>query len=253
MQQTNRQYNPYKQKYLLLFIGLVVLIPVFRIALKIILNTSNMGTSSNSESRKDIVNFDHEKLSSSTIKFYPKTNGIQITYREFFEKVQTNDVFTQHLISTLNSTPFPGYFFETPPCTPSTLDTPFEFVLISTSAFVGGKADDDFNSIMETKKCKENGKKSCSFPNLGGDALLVVPKRFNDSKLYNSLFEFMKSESVDLSEKLEFWREVGRSSLKRIETGGKFWFSTCGTAVFWTHFRIDTYPKYYSHSEYRNM
>ncbi len=51
----------------------------------------------------------------------------------------------------------------------------------------------------------------------------------------------------------DFWIEAGRQmELKLSEKPDeKIWMSTCGTGIYWLHLRLDTKPKYYTYTDYR--
>ncbi len=89
-----------------------------------------------------------------------------------------------------------------------------------------------------------------TFPNLGGDALLVVPRSVGRPDSYAHLAHFVRrapGEQVDalwvaVGDALEHWRREGR---------GRVWLSTSGLGVSWVHVRLDRRPKYYVHRPYR--
>ena len=51
----------------------------------------------------------------------------------------------------------------------------------------------------------------------------------------------------------DFWIEVGRQMEKRLKEkpDDKVWMSTCGTGIYWLHLRLDSRPKYYTYTPYR--
>ncbi len=126
----------------------------------------------------------------------------------------------------------------------------------------------------------------CTFPNLGGDSLLVcpVPPRrkngrfdFETAKTYSSIaqvfkktrqsdhyhFQFFREASKDYqSAFFRSWSSNGRGKspylFKNIiftkeasNKKSKTYISTEGSGVAWLHLRFDPYPKYYS-SIYRS-
>ena len=50
-----------------------------------------------------------------------------------------------------------------------------------------------------------------------------------------------------------FWQEVGKQMEIRLrqDPGRSVWLSTSGLGVYWLHMRLDSYPKYYTHDEYK--
>ena len=51
----------------------------------------------------------------------------------------------------------------------------------------------------------------------------------------------------------DFWIEVGRQMEARLaeKPSEKIWMSTCGTGIYWLHLRLDSKPKYYTYTTYR--
>ena len=51
----------------------------------------------------------------------------------------------------------------------------------------------------------------------------------------------------------DFWIEVGRQMEARLaeKPTEKIWMSTCGTGIYWLHLRLDSRPKYYTYTTYR--
>ena len=104
-----------------------------------------------------------------------------------------------------------------------------------------------------------------SFPNLGGDAHLVVPcppvknqssnEQQNYQNIYGHLASFMKLNN-NLEQVHNFWIQVGKifeEEIQQRKGDQPIWLSTCGTGVYWLHVRLDSRPKYYSYQEYRRF
>jgi hypothetical protein len=89
-----------------------------------------------------------------------------------------------------------------------------------------------------------------TFPNLGRDALLVVPCPTMEEKHYTHLGNFVRSggqKQID-----DFWRVTAEKMIASIGKEPK-WLSTSGLGVFWLHARIDSTPKYYQTEEYKKL
>ena len=101
------------------------------------------------------------------------------------------------------------------------------------------------------KKCTDG---VVSFSNLGKDAILIVPCHLahESPNPYTHLANFIRLGNERQIK--SFWQEVARQMQKRlrVKQGKKVWISTCGLGVFWLHVRLDTSPKYYSYTAYRN-
>lgn len=88
-----------------------------------------------------------------------------------------------------------------------------------------------------------------SFPNLGGDAQLVVPTLINDPSHYAHLATFVRNAPID--QVRAFWQTTAQVYEQKI--GKKtVWLSTAGLGVYWLHVRIDARPKYYRFGAYKN-
>jgi hypothetical protein len=89
-----------------------------------------------------------------------------------------------------------------------------------------------------------------TFPNLGGDALLVVPEPAADgaADAYPHLAAFLRRGPARQVRAL--WRATAAAVLDRLDDS-PLWLSTSGTGVAWLHVRLDRRPKYYQHGPYR--
>ena len=120
-------------------------------------------------------------------------------------------------------------------------------------------------SHNQPKKDDENEDKSiCVFPNLGKDALLVVPTPTHGKeeeeveKGYVHLLSFLRSTSIPPSTKHALIQRVAQVTLARCrakeeeegEARGWVWVSTSGLGVAWLHVRVEDRPKYYTCQEY---
>lgn len=87
------------------------------------------------------------------------------------------------------------------------------------------------------------------FPNLGGDAVMIVPTQCNGQNTYTHLAAFLRRGPVEQQRAL--WREVSLAMAERLGHH-PVWLSTAGGGVAWLHVRIDDRPKYYAHAPYRD-
>ena len=87
-----------------------------------------------------------------------------------------------------------------------------------------------------------------TFPNLGGDAVLVVPAPISPADSYVHLARFLRgAPKVQVD---RFWMRAGEAMADRI-SDQPLWLSTAGLGVSWLHLRLDSRPKYYRHLAYR--
>jgi hypothetical protein len=181
-----------------------------------------------------------------------------LTFRDVFTLLaEDNYMFTNRFISNFLGFESKSYFFECIPVTKETFDTKeFEFVLIAAPPLDEVAADSEAFS-QHFKACKDN--KVIAFPNLGRDAVLVVPcpqtlesqEKVND---YAHLARFMRSQKREFLH--EFWNTVAKTVVSVIDDESrpadmKLWLSTSGLGVYWLHMRLDQRPKYYNFDEYK--
>lgn len=169
----------------------------------------------------------------------------KLTFGEVIELWETSKPFRTFFNRILADSEFPAFRWETPPVTQSTLDRPFEFVLLKA---VGQARQIDALTFAEHF---QTDTAIVTFSSLRGDAMLVVPHPRdpqNQHSQYGHLASFVRDappEQVD-----QLWQSVAAAMKKRI--GKKpVWLSTAGMGVSWLHVRLDDRPKYYGHAPYR--
>lgn len=170
-----------------------------------------------------------------------------------------------------------GYFFECPAITAITVTRDFEFVLIPSRALSKVKA----NCRAFSEHLSEAGNQSVvSFPNIGGDTLLIVPCPLLSSNVipttdtadnvtdsihshtcsidtknsytYAHLADFIKTAPA--VQQLQLWKKLAEETIRRLSSlsdGQKLWISTSGLGVSWLHIRLDSVPKYYNYEPYQ--
>jgi len=136
-----------------------------------------------------------------------------------------------------------AFFWE---CTPTNEHvigrTPFEFVVVPAPSLSSKQPD--------TASFQSHFSGPCSFAtflNLGKDAVLVSPSPC-DGRDYAHLARFVKSAPPEHGR--ELFKHVGKAVLNNLGPN-PMWLSTSGAGVYWLHVRLDSYPKYYSFSAYR--
>ncbi len=78
-----------------------------------------------------------------------------------------------------------------------------------------------------------------TFPNLSGDALLLIPKDTGD---YGHIADFCRNADNKLIQTL--WKEVGKLTYQAIIDEQIMWCNTHGHGVPWMHIRLDQTLKY---------
>lgn len=176
------------------------------------------------------------------------SDGKPLTYREAVDLWINGRDFRAWFARLLIDAPFEAYCWETPPVSRRNLDRGFEFVLVDSPA-LRHLAPDPQPFQAQFAAC-EFGSGVATFPNLGADALLVVPLPSESAVACHShLASFMRSAPESQSHAL--WQAVGAAIAQRL-SDDPLWVSTAGLGVSWLHVRLDTRPKYYRFSPYQS-
>lgn len=170
----------------------------------------------------------------------------QLTYSEVIELWQHNNAFNSFFNSLLAEAPFSAYFWETPPINLSKIDRAFEFVLVDSPQLARVKAN--FSSFRQYFQSVPASTEVITFPNLGNDALLVVPCPVTEESVYPHLGAFVRNAPQLQQQAL--WQTVGKAIEENLNNQPT-WVSTSGLGVYWLHIRLDSYPKYYSFKPYK--
>ncbi len=137
---------------------------------------------------------------------------------------------------------FTAFRWETPPVASATLHRPFEFVLRDSPGLAVRPDPKPFAAHFGAGDV-------ATFPNLGGDAVLVVPCPRGPAGHYAHLAAFARG--VPEGQRHALWAAVGAAMTRRVGTR-PVWLSTAGAGVAWLHVRLDDVPKYYGHAPYRD-
>lgn len=171
-------------------------------------------------------------------------NDEQLTYSEVIQLWQRNRNFREEFISLLADTPMTAYFWETPPVSKSTIDREFEFVLIDSPKLADVNPDpSDFQQHFESAN-----REVVTFPNLGKDALLVVPCPIAQIPACTHIAAFVRSAPI--SQQHLLWQTIGKA-IASLLNEQPIWVSTSGLDVRWLHVRLDSRPKHYCFEPYK--
>lgn len=144
----------------------------------------------------------------------------------------------------LADAPYRAFRWETPPVTDATAGRPFEFVVLDSPGLERRPEREAFAEHFGT--ASEEG--VVVFPNLGRDAIMVVPCPITAPSAYGHLAAFVR-KAPD-SQRHALWRLVGEAMARRVGAQ-PVWLSTAGGGVSWLHVRLDDHPKYYGYGPYR--
>jgi hypothetical protein len=167
-----------------------------------------------------------------------------VSYAEVLRRWQEDADFRSLFIALLADAPFAAFRWETPPLTKATAGRPFEFVLLDSPGLASAPDADAFAEHFRTAAVGG----VVAFPNLGQDAILVVPCPNGPTSAFGHLGAFVRQAPE--AQRHALWERVGAEMNRRL--GAKpVWLSTAGAGVAWLHVRLDDRPKYYGYRPYR--
>jgi hypothetical protein len=167
-----------------------------------------------------------------------------VSFAEVLRRWQQDADFRSVFLAVLADAPFSAFRWETPPLTTATADRPFEFVLLDSPELA---TDPDPDAFAEHFLGATAGG-VVAFPNLGNDAILVVPCPNGPLSAYGHLGAFVRQAPEP--QKHALWAVVGAAMQRRLGDQ-PVWLSTAGAGVSWLHVRLDDRPKYYGYRPYR--
>lgn len=165
------------------------------------------------------------------------------TYAEVLDAWQSDAGFRSSFNDLLADAPYSAFRWETPAVTTATLGQPFECVLLDSPGLAPRPDPEPFAEQFR------EARSVVVFPNLGRDAILVVPRPLAEPSAYGHLAAFVRNAPEDQRHAL--WQAVGEAMLRRI-SDRPVWLSTAGAGVSWLHVRLDDRPKYYGFASYRH-
>ena len=171
------------------------------------------------------------------------SQGIVLPYAEVLDLWVANEAFRNYFLQLLADTPYSAFRWETPPLTSSSLHQPFEFAILDSPDLDRAPDREAFADLFATMEPGAVGE----FPNLGGDALMIVPSPVDETSSYNHLRSFLRS--APCSQLHAFWKMVGAAVIGKVSTQ-PLWLNTAGGGVSWLHVRLDQRPKYYVYRPY---
>jgi hypothetical protein len=179
--------------------------------------------------------------------YSPQRDRVAVRYREAVQLWQDDEGFRAFFISLLANSKFSAYRWETPAITDATGDRDLEFVLLDSPELV--RAPDEL-AFADQFRSASVDERVLTFPNLGNDAVIVVPRGVVAKEAYVHLGAFARRAPGEQVH--ELWRAVGKAMAERL--GEKpVWLSTAGMGVAWLHVRLDSRPKYYGFAGYRRV
>lgn len=188
--------------------------------------------------------FSSSQLNERVTQFCLLRGGHAVSTSAALHTMHTDADFRELLSDTMRGRGYQAARFETPAATRSTLDKPFEFVLVDSPGLSRAADPSSFTKQFETGDPHQS---VIVFPNLRGDATMVVPRPIDDGLSYTHLLDFLRCAPRQQAQDL--WRSVAGAMLEEI-SDTPIWLSTAGGGVPWLHVRLDSRPKYYSYQPY---
>lgn len=171
--------------------------------------------------------------------------GTPVSYADVLRLWREDAAFRSWFIELLVVAPFERYRWETPPITTATASRPFEFVLLDAPELNAAPSFEAFAKHFDAAALKRG---VVLFPNLGRDALLVVPCPRGEASAYGHLAAFTRDAPA--AQQHALWQLVGETLARRLNAT-PVWLSTAGAGVPWLHVRLDDRPKYYGYGPFR--
>ncbi len=191
--------------------------------------------------KKEVLENPKEK----TVRFHLFEEDEALTFQRVISLWKSSDTFRHFYSKILQDCEFEAFFWEHPPLNKHKFENPYEFVLINSTSLT--KAETDLKSFS---KFFDSEEQVVSFANLGGDAKLIVPCPISKSEIYSHLANFIRNAETEQLNK--FWEKVANEISLKVGNSLK-WISTSGLGVYYLHVRIDSRPKYYQYSDYKEI
>lgn len=178
--------------------------------------------------------------SSRSGTFVVRTSGGPVSRAAFFKALADDRSLRTVLTEALRASPYSALAWETPALSAATADLDATFAIIDSPALA--RVDPDPSPFATQLAACD---RVATFPNLGGDAVLVVPSP-RAAPAATHLAAFVRGAPADVIDDL--WSAVGRAvASRRVAKLDPVWVSTAGLGVYWLHVRLDDRPKYYRH------
>ena len=133
-----------------------------------------------------------------------------VSYTDVVRRWQNDADFRSFFMGLLTDSPFTAFRWETPPITIATANRPFEFVLLDSPGLARNPDADAFAEYFSD--VAQGG--VVEFPNLGKDAILVVPCPSGPLSAYGHLGAFVR-QAPEL-QRHALWELVGAAMQRRL-------------------------------------
>lgn len=185
-------------------------------------------------------------ISGDGLRFVVERKGKPATFVDVLQGWQEDASLRTKFNTQLAESPYSAFRWETPCVTAENLKRPFECVLLNRPGLVRHPNPSPFAAQFNRTSQDD----VLVFPNLGGDAIMIVPRQKTEASAYGHLAAFVRKAPETQQHTL--WQLVGKTMLQRI-SAKPVWLSTAGGGVSWLHVRLDDRPKYYGYASYRQL
>ena len=175
-------------------------------------------------------------------------DGEAISYAAAIDLLGGSEDFRTWFVDALAGVPYSSYFWETPPVTDTTIDRDFEYVLVNGPMLASQRPDT--RAFAEYFGDSDGAGSIAVTPNLGGDAMMIVPQILGPASAYTDLATFRRRGPDE--QKHELWRALAAAIGQRLGQR-PVWVSTSGLGVAWLHIRLDSRPKYYQYRPFTEL
>jgi hypothetical protein len=186
----------------------------------------------------------NEAEGARAIKVSLMRGSVVASYAQVIEAWRHDRDFRSWFNDVLAAAPFAAFRWETRPVSIATVNDPFEFVLLDNPDLAREPEPEAFAERFRRGTEAE----VLAFPNLGGDAIMVVPRPLGPRSAYGHLAAFVRGAPE--AQRAALWQAVGEAMAQRLGSE-PVWLSTAGAGVSWLHVRLDDRPKYYGFASNR--
>jgi len=180
------------------------------------------------------------------IKFIITESGSQLRFSDVLSLLCESADFRHYFSEELLSVPFKAFRWETPPVTTASIERKFEYVIIDSPELLQMPDIATFSKYFQSHTVDD----VAVFPNLGKDAIMVVPCPITKDSAYAHIAEFLRNSPEQQRDLL--WKAVGQAMVSRL-SAEPLWLNTAGAGVAWLHIRLDSSPKYYHYLPYKML
>ncbi len=167
------------------------------------------------------------------------------TFAEVFQGWREDAGFRVLFNSLLADSSYSAFRWETPGVTTATLSQPFECVVLDSPELARSPDPDAFAEHFTQAEAGV-----AVFPNLGGNAIMIVPTPLAKVAVYTHLADFVRHAPE--VQRHALWQSIGETIALRIGAE-PVWLNTAGAGVAWLHVRLDNRPKYYHYKPYKHQ